>query len=132
MLSLSNDRVWTEKNLEKLYIDRESDYLDLKHASTILCSKEAQTSCEIFLLLKNEMDVEIDLTITLMTRNSIIELKDGLWQSYLENTIASEAYFFFYPKHIDKNVVIIYSTIMEDLRLAYTLWKTDSKSLNPA
>jgi hypothetical protein len=65
-------------------------------------------------------------------RYSIIELKDGLWQSYLEATIAKDAYFYFYPKHIDKNVVILYSTIMEDLRLAYTLWKSDSRAMNPS
>lgn len=34
-------------------------------------------------------------------RDSIIELKDGIWQSYLENTIASSANFYFNPKHHD-------------------------------
>lgn len=29
------------------------------------------------------MNIEVDITITLMMRNSIIELKDGIWQSYL-------------------------------------------------
>lgn len=28
------------------------------------------------------MEIEIDMTITLLTRNSVIELKDGIWQSY--------------------------------------------------
>ncbi len=66
-----------------------------------------------------------------MTRYSIIELKDGLWESYQESTIASSAQFYFYPKHYDKNVIIIYSTVMQDLKLAYSLWKTDSKSIDP-
>jgi hypothetical protein len=28
------------------------------------------------------MDSEIDITLSLLVKNSIIELKDGLWQSY--------------------------------------------------
>ncbi len=28
------------------------------------------------------MDVEVDLTITLLTTDAIIELKDGIWQTY--------------------------------------------------
>lgn len=58
------------------------------------------------------MEVEVDITLTLMMRYSIIELKDGIWQSFLEGTIASDANFYFYPKHIDKNTVILYSTSM--------------------
>lgn len=77
------------------------------------------------------MEMEVDVTITLMMRYSIIELKDGIWQSYLEGTIAKDANFYFYPKHNDKNVVLLYYTPMEDLRLTYTLWKSDSKTLNP-
>ena len=34
-----------------------------------------------------------------MVKNSIIELKDGIWQSYAENTIATSSNFYFYPKH---------------------------------
>lgn len=45
------------------------------------------------------MDSEIDLTINLMVKGSIIELKDGLWQSYAENAIATSSNFYFYPKH---------------------------------
>jgi hypothetical protein len=77
------------------------------------------------------MPMEVDLTITLLTRNSVIELKDGIWQSYSENTIISSAHFYFYPKHLDKNVVIIYHSRIESLKLTYNLWKTDSQSINP-
>jgi hypothetical protein len=66
-----------------------------------------------------------------MVRDSIIELKDGLWQSYSEYTIASSAYFYFYPKHYNKDVMIIYYNNLDSLRILYTLVKTDSKSINP-
>jgi hypothetical protein len=33
MLSFSNDRVWDSNNLDKVWIDKESDYLDLKYVS---------------------------------------------------------------------------------------------------
>lgn len=53
MLSFSNNRVWNEKNLEKLWIDKESDSLDLKYVSELLCKKEGADSCEIFMRLEN-------------------------------------------------------------------------------
>jgi hypothetical protein len=28
------------------------------------------------------MDVEIDFSVTLLTRNAIVELKDGVWQAF--------------------------------------------------
>lgn len=56
------------------------------------------------------MPVEIDITITLIVRNSIIELKDGIWQSYSENSLINTAHFYFYPKHQDKNVVLLYQS----------------------
>ena len=131
MLALSSDRVWGSNNLDMLWIDRPSDFLDLRMVASALCTKTGEDSCEIFMMLKNQMEVQVDVTITLMMRNAVIELKDGIWQSYQEGTIASDAKFYFYPKHIDKNVVLLYSTPMEDLRIAYSLWKADSKNLNP-
>jgi hypothetical protein len=46
----------------------------------------------------------MDLTINLMVKNSIIELKDGIWQSYAENSIAVSSNFYFYPKHANKSI----------------------------
>jgi len=77
------------------------------------------------------MEIEIDITITLLTRNFVIELKDGIWQSYSESTVIKSAHFYFYPKHSDKNVVLIYRSTTDSLKLAYNLWKTDSHTINP-
>jgi hypothetical protein len=57
MLALSNNRVWDENNLNMLWIDRESDFLDLKMVASALCLRIGDESCEIFLLLKNQMEV---------------------------------------------------------------------------
>jgi len=114
-----------------VFIDKESDYFDLKYVSKLLCKEEGADSCEIFMILYNKMEMEVDIAITLMVRNSVIELKDGIWQSYSENTLATSASFYFYPKHYDRSVSIIYSSTHSNLKIVYNLWKTDSKSISP-
>lgn len=37
MICLSNNRDWENKDLQKMYIDLESDFLDLKQVSEMLC-----------------------------------------------------------------------------------------------
>ncbi len=78
--------------------------LQLKDVSKELCEKQGEDSCEIFIRITNSMDAEIDLTVNLMVKNSIIELKDGIWQSYAENSIATSSNFYFYPSHENKSV----------------------------
>ena len=39
-------------------------------------------NCELYVRMKNNMAVEIDITLTLMIKDSIIELKDGVWNSF--------------------------------------------------
>lgn len=35
------------------------------------------------------------------------------------------------PKHPNKSVTILYKATMVELKIMYTLWKTDDKSINP-
>lgn len=37
-----------------------------------LCEEEGVISCEIFLRITNQMDVEIDISVTLLMRNAIV------------------------------------------------------------
>lgn len=69
-------------------IDTESDVLDIIQPAKQLCEEKSGENCELFVRLTNKMAVEIDLTVTLMIKDSIIELKDGIWNSYKINTIA--------------------------------------------
>ena len=68
------------------------------------------------------MDMQIDITITLMTKHSVIELKDGLWQTFSLNSVAETSHFFFYPQHRGKDVNIIYKSSDSDLRLVYKIF----------
>ncbi len=77
------------------------------------------------------MGVEIDVTITLVTENSIIELKDGIWQSYAVNDVTSSSHFYFLPKHINHSATIFYKPSVVDLRIVYSIWKSDDLSINP-
>ena len=69
------------------------------------------------------MEKEIDLTLTLLVENSLIELHDGLWQSFAFNKISSSSHFYFFPKHADKSVNLMYKSTYNDLRVSYSLWK---------
>lgn len=70
----------------KLVIDKSSDVLNLNDVAKQLCqSVDDDDICEIMMDLQNQMEIEIDVAITLMSRNTILELKDGLWQSYSVN-----------------------------------------------
>lgn len=66
-----------------------------------------------------------------MVKNAIIELKDGIWQSYAENAIAASSNFYFYPKHENKSIEIMYRSVFTDLRISYAIWKADDKNIDP-
>ena len=78
------------------------------------------------------MDVELDLTLTLMSKDAIIELKDGIWQNYQHNKVAATSHFYFLPKHQNKSVTIFYKSSYIDLKVMYSVWQTDDTSINPA
>lgn len=48
--------------------------LDLSTVSKDLCSGkgQAEDNCEVFLVLQNAMDMEVDIAITLMTHHSVV------------------------------------------------------------
>jgi hypothetical protein len=63
-------------------LEAESEVVDLKEAASELCKDQMAENCELFVRLRNKMGVELDITLTLMMRDSIIELKDGIWNSF--------------------------------------------------
>ena len=113
-------------------IDQEVDVLDLAPASKLLCRKEEGGNCELFMRLKNKMSVEVDITVTLLMHDAIIELKDGIWQSYGINEMSATSHFWFAPKQKDHATTIFYKSSIPDLKIMYTLWESDDKSINPA
>ncbi len=70
------------------------------------------------------------MTITIMLENSIIELKDGIWQNYDLNEAASSTNFYFLPKHEKHSTTIFYHSTLVDLKVAYTLWQSDDTSID--
>jgi len=63
---------------------------------------------------------------------SIIELKDGIWQSFDINTASITSHFYFIPNHPDHSATIFYKSTIVDLKIMYTLWKSDDKSIDPS
>jgi hypothetical protein len=78
------------------------------------------------------MSVEADVTITMMMEDAIIELKDGVWQNYNINHLSVTSHFYFIPTHQDHSATIFYKSSFVDLKIMYSLWQTDDKSMSPA
>ena len=77
------------------------------------------------------MAVELDVTLTLMVRDAIMELKDGFWNSFRETQISKTTRFYFMPKHNNKSVTVLYRADYIDLKIMYSIWKSDDKEIIP-
>ena len=109
LMVFSSD-TWTDPGVKHFDIDKDSDVLNLKDVSEELCHEEGQNQCEIFLRIANTMDREIDLTLTLMVKDSVIELKDGIWQTYSINSVAKTSHFYFLPKEKNSSISIMFKS----------------------
>ncbi len=112
-------------------IDSEVDSLDLGLVSKKLCEKQDE-NCELFVRLQNKMQIDADLTITLLIQDAVIELKDGIWQNYNINSISTSSHFYYIPNHSNHSTTIFYKSSLPDLKIMYKLWKTDDKSMDPS
>jgi hypothetical protein len=130
-LLVSNSNNWGETSVQHFVIDKPVDVLNLKDVSEELCQKEGEVSCEIWMKVVNSMEIEIDLTLTLLVQNSVLELKDGLWENFALNSIAKSSHFYFFPKASEHSVSIMYKSDVVDLQVVYNVWKSDQKGINP-
>ena len=133
-LATSND--WEKLNKDEimyLEINKINDILDLNDFSEKLCinSGEGETNCELFMILYNNMDKEVDISITLMGRNEVIEMQTGLWQSFDLHSVAKTAHFYYSPKKNGADVNIYFRTSDSDVRVAYRVYSTGAENLNP-
>ena len=69
--------------------------------------------------------MEIDIAITLMTREGVIELHDGIWQSFQVNKLSKTSHFYFYPRSQDHDVSLFYKVPNPSLKLNYRLYYAD-------
>ena len=78
------------------------------------------------------MKIELDLTLTLLVKDSVIEVKDGIWQTFKTGTIAETSHFFYLPKSENASISIMYRSSLVTMGIAYTLWKYNEKGINPS
>ena len=80
--TLSRTDEYSNKSATAEYhIDRQTDVISVSLVTQKLCGQQIK-DCEIFVRIWNKMEVEADVTLTLMVRDVVIELKDGVWQTY--------------------------------------------------
>ena len=78
------------------------------------------------------MSFEIDVTLTLMVTDSVVELKDGICQTYSIGTVAKNAHFFYLPKTKNSTISIMYKSSLVSMGVSYTVWKSDEKGIDPS
>ena len=78
------------------------------------------------------MDYQIEINLVLMTKHSVIELRDGLWQSFRHNSVSETTHFYFFPRYEENDINIIYKSSEANLRLGYKVFDTLSGKINPA
>ena len=76
--------------------------------------------------------MELDVTLTLVLRDSVLELQDGRWSSFKTTEVSKTTHFYFLPQHANKSVMIHYQPDEVDLRIMYSVWKSDDKKINPS
>ena len=74
--------------------------------------------------------MQVDVTITLVTQQAFIELKDGIWQSYSVNEAVVTSHFYFIPKHPHHSATIFYHPSSVDIKIQYNVWKSDDLSVS--
>ena len=78
------------------------------------------------------MKVEVDFNLVLYTKNAIIELKDGIWESYPATQMMTSSSFYFYPRHNTSNTLILFHSPMVRTRVATRLFRYDIDNVNMA
>lgn len=67
-----------------------------------------------------------------MINDAVIELKNGIWQNYNINLASITSHFYFIPSHRHHSTTIFYKSTVADIKIMYSLWKTDDKSMDPS
>ena len=66
-----------------------------------------------------------------MTRQAIIQMHNGVWQSFSLNSIAKSAHFYFQPTDKDSDTAIFYKTSDNNVRLLYRLYSGTYDTVDP-
>jgi hypothetical protein len=83
--------------------------------------------CEVFITIVNHNKQKLDITLTILVNNSIIELKSGVWQRYEMTSVTSSTHFYFYPNNKKYPVTLQFSHTYAVYKLAYSLWNNELK-----
>lgn len=78
------------------------------------------------------MSLQVDYAVILLTKNAVIQLKDGIWQNFPANQMVTSSSFYFYPRHNQHNLLLFYHSILTNLRVIYKLWRYDTDGINPS
>jgi hypothetical protein len=65
---------------------------------------------------------EVEIAMTLLTTDSVMELKDGLWQTFRLDHLLMRTHFYFTPTHESNPVKIFFKSSNPDIFISAVLY----------
>ncbi len=71
---------------------------------------ENDPECMVFVTVASMMAHEVEMAVTLMTQDSVMELKDGVWETFRVDELLVRTHFYFTPTHFSNPVKIFFKS----------------------
>lgn len=106
--------------------------MSLNKFAEALCEAESKeaTTCHLFLEFTNHGSHAVDVTLSIVGNSSIIQLRSGIWQSFVLSELTSTNHFTYVPSNKHFPIELQFSHSFGEFRLAYTLWNNKLKESN--
>ena len=67
------------------------------------------------------------MTLTVLTNDTVIELKTGIWQSYEMASVTATNHFYFTPNNKKYPIVLQFAHTYGSFKISYLLWKNEQQ-----
>ena len=128
-LSLGTD---PSKMIEEYNITRSHDSIDLEEYAAQLCDFSEDDICDLFIDIKSHNEVKVDVTVAILSNNTVIELRSGLWQSYEMTELTSTNHFYYIPTNKRYPIVLQFSHTFGAFKISYVLWNNEEQEHDSA
>ena len=104
-------------------INRRHDLIDIEQYAEELCNFEESDICDLFFELTSHTPDRVDITLTLLTNNTVIELKPGIWQGFEMASLTASSHFYFIPTNKKYPINLQFTHTFGTFKISYLLWK---------
>lgn len=73
-------------------------------------------------MVNSLMTHEVEVSMTLLTADSVMELKDGVWETFKVDDLLVNTHFYFVPLHANNPVKIFFKSTDPNIYLTASLY----------